>query len=441
MIALLLALGCTPDDKPKKTKMLTREELLDPQSCADCHPQHVKEWSGSMHAYAAEDPVFLAMNARGQRETGGELGDFCVSCHAPMAVREGATVDGLDLDLVDPKLKGVTCAFCHLIDEVTDDHNASVDLSPGLALRAGLEDPTPNTAHKSVYSPLHDRNEIGSSDMCGSCHDIVTPNGLELERTFAEWKGTIYAHDEPGLRQTCGSCHMQGRYDVAADYEGVELRRVHRHTFAGVDVALTPFPEAEAQLNEVQGTLDTVLGVDLQVCSLGRNSQVVVTLENVAAGHSWPSGAAQDRRVWVELVAERADEVFFETGVVADGEPVPKDDEHLWRLGDTMLDDSEQEVHQFWEATSLTSTLLTAPTAFDLNDPAYTETHYARVWELDGMPDKVTVKVHIRPIGLDVLDDLIGSGDLDPAVREAMPTFTLGAATRTWTLIGDGDCW
>ena len=50
-----------------------------------------------MHAYAAEDPVFLAMNQRLQRETGGALGDFCVRCHAPMAVREGATRDGLDL--------------------------------------------------------------------------------------------------------------------------------------------------------------------------------------------------------------------------------------------------------------------------------------------------------------------------------------------------------
>jgi hypothetical protein len=40
-----------------------------------------------MHAYAAEDPVFLAMNARGQRETQGALGAFCVNCHAPLAVQ------------------------------------------------------------------------------------------------------------------------------------------------------------------------------------------------------------------------------------------------------------------------------------------------------------------------------------------------------------------
>ena len=102
---------------------LTQEELKDPQQCQKCHPTHYKEWSGSMHAYAAEDPVFLAMNARGQRETKGALGTFCLDCHAPLAVRAGATKDGLDLDKVDKKLKGVTCYFCHSVTEVTGAHN------------------------------------------------------------------------------------------------------------------------------------------------------------------------------------------------------------------------------------------------------------------------------------------------------------------------------
>src|SRR6185295_1082953 len=72
-------------------------ELQDPQTCNECHPRHVTQWSGSMHAYASEDPVFVAMNRRGQRETNGELGTFCVQCHAPMAVKLGLT-DGTNFD-------------------------------------------------------------------------------------------------------------------------------------------------------------------------------------------------------------------------------------------------------------------------------------------------------------------------------------------------------
>src|SRR5512139_748991 len=84
--ALILGLGaCGGGEK------LPVEELQDPATCMECHPQHYQQWSGSMHAYAAEDPVFVAMNARGQRETQGKLGTFCLACHAPMAVALGLT--------------------------------------------------------------------------------------------------------------------------------------------------------------------------------------------------------------------------------------------------------------------------------------------------------------------------------------------------------------
>ena len=101
------ALGCSSSGKSDAT--FTRAELLDPQSCAGCHQDHYADWAGSMHAYSSDDPVFRAMNRRGQRETNGALGSFCVNCHAPMAVHEGATKDGLNLDQVPQHLRGVTC--------------------------------------------------------------------------------------------------------------------------------------------------------------------------------------------------------------------------------------------------------------------------------------------------------------------------------------------
>jgi hypothetical protein len=33
--------------------------------------------------------VFVATNTRGQRETSGQLGDFCLKCRAPLAVQKG----------------------------------------------------------------------------------------------------------------------------------------------------------------------------------------------------------------------------------------------------------------------------------------------------------------------------------------------------------------
>ena len=49
--------------------MLTKAELMDPAACKQCHMTEYADWSRSMHAYASEDPVFRAMNRRGQDET------------------------------------------------------------------------------------------------------------------------------------------------------------------------------------------------------------------------------------------------------------------------------------------------------------------------------------------------------------------------------------
>src|SRR5262245_2570979 len=79
-----LACGCGNDDAaPPPAATLGKSALMNPETCAECHPKHYDEWSRSMHAYASDDPLFVAMNARGQREA--NIGPFCVKCHAPMA--------------------------------------------------------------------------------------------------------------------------------------------------------------------------------------------------------------------------------------------------------------------------------------------------------------------------------------------------------------------
>src|SRR5437762_12275346 len=117
-LAIGTAAGFSACHSGSQEGTLTRAQLLDPQACAGCHQEQFNDWAGSMHAYASNDPVFLAMNKRGQRETNGALGKFCVNCHAPMAVREGKTTDGSNLEQLEPKYKGVTCFFCHSIDRI-----------------------------------------------------------------------------------------------------------------------------------------------------------------------------------------------------------------------------------------------------------------------------------------------------------------------------------
>src|SRR5579859_6503795 len=94
-IVVLASAACSSSNDA--TTYPSRDELLDPKGCAKCHADHYRDWSSSMHAYASDDPVMLAANSLGQRDTKGALGSLCVGCHAPMAVREGATTDGLNM--------------------------------------------------------------------------------------------------------------------------------------------------------------------------------------------------------------------------------------------------------------------------------------------------------------------------------------------------------
>ncbi|MCA9543502.1 MAG: hypothetical protein KC613_03900 [Myxococcales bacterium] len=414
---------------------LGAEAALDPALCQDCHPDHYRQWSGSMHAYASEDPVFRALEAKGQRETGGALGDFCVQCHAPVAHRLGRVSRGADLDGLPAHLKGITCAWCHQIEAVHGDRNNPLAWANDGVMRGGIADPSPTSPHRSAYSPLLDRDtETESSALCGACHDIGLPhNGLPLEKTWAEWQGSLFSDPDRLRFNSCGHCHMKGR-DGQAALDGPP-RRVHDHAMVGVDVALTEWPERADQRQRIQRALDTTLVVEICVVERRGGAEVEYYLENIGAGHHFPSGAALDRRAWVELeaVAEGGATVHT-SGRVGDGEPVvASTDPDLWLLRDVAFDAQGQPTHAFWAIEAVERQTLPVVAALNPLEPGYVNPHILhRYVVVSPAPlERIDTRVHLRPMGLDVLDEVIASGDLDPAFRARMPTFTF--APLVWT--------
>lgn len=427
-VGLALAACGSPDYLPT-------EDLMKPETCMQCHPKHFREWSGSMHAYAGDDPVFLAMNARGQTDTGGALGAFCVGCHAPVALRLGLTTDGTNLASVPAWAKGVTCFFCHSVTSVGDTHNNPLVLAADDTLRGGIIDPIDNPAHRTKYSPLHDGNERASSSLCGSCHDIVNGHGVRLERTFEEWQTTIFADDRrPPLQQvSCGRCHMFSSTDVVADVAELDVPQRqngrHEHTFAGIDVALTPWPETDAQRAAIDRDLRGALIPKLCFDPAGR---LAYTLDNVGNGHKWPSGAAQDRRAWVELVAyDAAGNVLYQSGVVSDGADPDGSDPELYRMWDDIFDAAGDPTHMFWEVASHDdSTLLAPATTTCPSDPAF---YHAREFVYPTLNPvnvaRITARTLIRSMPLALFDEL----GLDPSLAAQVPTHELTGTRLEWT--------
>ncbi len=415
---------------------LTHEQLLDAEACESCHPQHFRAWSGSSHAYAADDPVFLAANARYQRERGDQPADACVRCHAPVALAEGATTDGLNLGDLPASLRGVTCYACHAVSDASAVRHTLTFADEDVVF-GGIEKPTGTGAHAQRYDALFDRNVWRSTDLCGSCHEFDNAYGAQPHRTYREWSETIFANQQSALFLSCGGCHTEGQQGQAA-VDG-PTRLVHDHRFIGLDVALLPWPEKETQLAGIEADLDPTIFARVCLTSLARPE---VTLDNVMGGHSFPSGAAYTRRMWVEVVARKGDTVLYESGRLADDEallPTLGDDPYLWVIRDKLLDGDGQEVLFEWQARELESSTLGGSVTTDLTDPAYYHSVTRTYPALPDVPDTITMKVHIRPIGLDIIDELVASGDLDAAVRDRIPTFTPESAVIEWTG-AQGDC-
>ena len=391
------------------------EKLKDPETCKDCHPKHYESWAGSMHAYAADDPIFLAMNEKGQKEAG--IGNFCIKCHAPLAIgSDDATVDRAKLAALPKSQKGVTCYFCHSIDAVEGQHNNPLRLASDGVMRGQLMDAVPNKAHASAYSPLLDERSLSSAKACGSCHDIVNGHDVHLERTFAEWDDSVFSKQ---YGNTCAQCHMYPeKNQVVAegpDAPGVFLRTRHDHGVPAVDVALTPWPHIDDQRKAIKELLDygtlqyalCVTGVQAGIPSL------LAIVDNVGAGHKWPSGAAQDRRAWFEITAYQGDKIIYQTGHVPEGtEPTKVADPDMWLLRDCALDDQGKEVHMFWDVKASDPNLLPVLATFDPTMGAFYQTHQTQKFPrngattLSGAPDRVTMSAWLLPFPLDAFDDL-----------------------------------
>ncbi len=128
--------------------------------------------------------------------------------------------------------------------------------------------------------------------------------------------------------------------------------------------------------------------------------------------------------------------MVYQSGVVPDGSNLVTDaaDPDIWLLRDCMFDTGGKEVSMFWQAADYESNTLPVKVTFDPSDPRFYSTHKIRFFPPSGAPivptagqiDRITLQVKMQPVGRDVLDEVVNSGDLDAGIRDAMPTLPVG---------------
>ncbi len=237
--AAAMLVGCLGPAKPK----LPLAGGTPSHVCAECHGAIYREWQASAHASAYSREEFRAAS-HDYTETD------CLRCHVPRSL------DSLTQAPVRAahRNEGVNCESCHLAG---DAYAAPVLFS----------------SHAS--HGLLETDVLARSDFCGKCHEAI----------FAQWSGLSVPAAE---RKTCQECHMPvvRRKTVSGSaWHALHPRADTRHH---------GFARAPSTPEGPNITLDAALEQVSTKVVRGR-----VTVTNVSAHHSLPSGAFGFREIAV----------------------------------------------------------------------------------------------------------------------------------------------
>ena len=333
------------------------------QDCALCHPRQWTELRGSMHAVAHEDSLYRHFAELARKEAGEDVYTYCSSCHSPAGVATGLIPLMPEAQLPEEARAGVTCDVCHQISGLRGDRgplgeqgNASFILKPGRQKFGPLANISRNPAHSGAVL-----EEMSSSEFCATCHTVAHPvNGLRLEHTYEEWKGSIYA--EKGIQ--CQDCHMRTVEDavlVARTLERVEVvgslarkgpeRSISPHYFVGGNVDSGELGGGARHASMARARLKSAAALSIEAPDSVQAQGVFdldVVVTNVAAGHDLPTSLTELRQMWVRILAFDADgEVVFESGTLDSHGELP---EGTIRFGSGLVDAKGEPTYKPWEA-------------------------------------------------------------------------------------------
>jgi hypothetical protein len=129
----------------------------------------------------------------------------------------------------------------------------------------------------------------------------------------------------------------------------------------------------------------------------------------------------------------------FSSGAVPDGvdpDVLAGSDASMFTMWDRTFTASGSAAPMFWDVDHEDTTHhLKQPTTLNQNDPAFdhSSTQAFNVQSVQAQIDHITTRVRIRPFDYALLNDLVSSGDLDPAVIAKVPTYDVEGTKKTWT--------
>ena len=297
-------------------------------TCRGCHDQIVAQHLASSHEMSFTNPAFQAQYQ--QDLLPGAATDpniyvearECIACHEPVAYATNGP-RALSLQAVDPEMNGVTCDICHSMTGYRDGkpQNGNYIVEPSdrkLGPFKGQGD------WHHIYSELQTK-----SDICAVCHEAVNRHGLRIKATFTEWQESPFA--QQGVH--CQDCHMNvdgfltagkprfasGKAAAMSIGSAPQRERLYTHQFPGAH-----------SKTQVEGAI--TLAIEAAPSADPQNHMLAfdVTVDNSRTGHSMPSGSADLRLLWIEVMVRIGDERIGQPALIQ--EPAVPDESSAYSL-------------------------------------------------------------------------------------------------------------
>lgn len=327
------------------------------QQCASCHQREFMEWNTSLHAVSDRDLVYdssVQRNvtvAQASRQHGEEKGRWCESCHNPLGTLTGAVTPLPSVQETPALEEGVSCVVCH-----TSTHARPLEGNGALTSHLNELVGMPHPALLAAAPSRHVRDmqaarevpAMRSSDLCGACHTEVRPTAvsgeqpMHFQNTYEEWKRSPWA--EKGV--SCQGCHMarDPAAAITALSKGEKPSGGVSHRLVGANHLLTKADLPDGLLDALRGgapagnnrlfdqqqwrqalseTSEQSMALlraaaDLQLRWVGASSGrpvLRVTVANRGAGHALPTGALDQRHIWLEVqVCDAAGRTLLHSG-------------------------------------------------------------------------------------------------------------------------------
>jgi len=232
--------------------------------CGDCHRAIYDGWKRSVHATAMESRLFQDALKMAESDFNGDARKVCLRCHSPLAAYSG------DLSLTRKvSWEGITCDYCHSVQEVTPSKGNSVARVDFNGVKSGPSADAVSPVHGTRFSKIHT-----TSLVCSTCHQYRNELGFEVLTTYSEWEKSAYAQ----AGQQCQSCHM---YGVQGKIVDVRVTNASGH---GINLHQMPGSRSVEQLNRA-------IQSQIYATRQGEKINVVVKLTNAGAGHFVPTGS------------------------------------------------------------------------------------------------------------------------------------------------------